>query len=421
MSAEPGFTTLANGLRVVTERLPSVRTAAAGIWVDVGARYEPLASNGVAHFLEHMAFKGTGSRSAREIAETIENVGGSLNAYTSREHTAFYARTLAADLPLSLDLVADILTDPTFADEEMEKERHVIVQEIGEVQDSPADLLFDLFQEEAYPGQAMGRSILGPEEVVLRLGAGDMRGWMASHYHPNRMVLAASGEVDHAAIVAQAERLFGHLPRGPEPVAERARYQGGSLLDGRDLEQAHVCFGIEALGWDDPDFFAWSVLSTALGGGMSSRLFQEVRESRGLCYSIGSFAWSFAETGLFGIEAGTGAEDVEELAEVVARETRSLVLEPREAEVARAKAQLEASTLMALESCYAVTDDLSRQLLCHGRRIPTDETVARIRAVDVKAVAAVGRRLLGSGAASTVVALGPLKRLPGMELGRLAG
>ena len=419
MAERTRISALANGFRVITETLPSVRTAAVGVWVDVGARYEAEEVNGVAHFLEHMAFKGTTTRSARDIAEAIENVGGSLNAYTSREHTSFHARLLAEDTPLAIEIVADILKNASFVEDELLKERHVILQEIGEVQDTPDDLVFDLFQESAYPGQPMGRSILGSTANVERLSAAEIRGYMAEHYAPGRMILAAAGAVDHVAILAQAERWFADLPPSPVVPAAPACYRGGVVLEERDLEQVHVCLGVEGLPWGDPDYFAAQVLSTALGGGMSSRLFQEVREARGLCYGVASFAWAFADSGIFGIEAGTGAEDVLELVEVAVAETRALVQAPSEAEIARARAQLKAGTLMGLESCFGTVDDIARQLLCYGRRIPIPEIIARIDAVDRQAIMRVGHRLFGAGSPTTLTAIGPLEALPQVELGKL--
>ncbi|HET6469067.1 MAG TPA: pitrilysin family protein, partial [Geminicoccaceae bacterium] len=351
------ITTLPNGLRVISETMPRLQTAALGVWVDVGARYETTEVNGVAHLLEHMAFKGTGTRSARAIAEEIENVGGSINAYTAREHTAYYARVLAEDVPLAADIVADILQHSTFDPGELEKERHVVLQEIGQVQDTPDDLVFDLFQEAAYPGQAMGRSILGPEAVVGRLPREALIDYMARHYGASRMILAGAGRIEHDRLVELAERLFRDLPATSGSAPEPARYRGSHVLDRRkDLEQVHLCLGVEGLSLTDPDYYALQVFSTALGGGMSSRLFQEVRENRGLCYSVYSFAASYCDTGLLGIYAGTGGKEVAELIPVVAEETLKLATAPSEEELRRARAQLKAGLLMSLESCSAVCE-----------------------------------------------------------------
>ena len=386
MTDNTRITTLDNGLRVASETMANVQTASVGVWVDVGARYEAAEVNGVAHMLEHMAFKGTARRSARAIAEAIENVGGQLNAYTSREHTAYYARILADDLPLAVDLLADILQHSAFDDAELARERGVVLQEIGQVQDTPDDLVFDLFQETAFPGQPIGRSILGPAELIAALPRSALVDYMAGHYGPARMVLAAAGKVEHERLVELGQRLFRELPAPAVTPATGARYQGGERREPRDLEQAHLLLGLPAFSYLDDDFYALQVLSAMLGGGMSSRLFQEVRENRGLCYSIFSFASSYADTGLFGIYAGTGEKEVAELVPVVCDEFQKLIAEPGEDELLRARAQLKASLMMALESCFAQSEELARQLLVFGRRIPPDEIIAKVDAVDQDAI-----------------------------------
>ena len=417
MSEGPRITTLDNGMRVISEAMPRMETASFGVWVDVGTRHEPAAVNGVAHLLEHMAFKGTERRSARAIAEEIEAVGGSLNAYTSRDQTAYYARILADDLPLAAELIGDILQHSTFDEGELEKERHVVLQEIGQVNDTPDDLVFDLFQDAAYPDQPMGRSILGPEEVVASMPRRALVDYMGGHYAPGRCVVAASGKVDHDRLVDLTRELFAAMPGSGASAPEPARYAGGSVLEQRDdLEQVHLCLGLEAFSYTDPDYFALQVLATALGGGMSSRLFQEARENRGLCYTVSTFSSAFADSGLLGVYAGTAAGDVPELTKVIEAETMALIERPEAAEIARARAQLKANLFMSLESCYAVCEELARQLICLGRRVPTEEIVARLDAVDVEAVRRVGRRLLGGGPL-TMAAIGPLAALPELRLG----
>ena len=415
------ITRLANGFRVVSEAMPWLETAAIGVWVDVGARYEAAEVNGVAHMLEHMAFKGTATRSARAIAEQMENVGAALNAFTGREQTAYYARVLAEDVPLAAEIIADILRRSVFDPAELERERHVILQEIGQVQDTPDDLVFDLFQERAFPGQAIGRPILGPEAIVAQMPRQALVDYMVTHYRPSRMVLAAAGKVEHDRLVDLGQRLFGDLEDVTAAPAERAAYAGGQLIDRRkDLEQVHVCIGWEGVSWNDPDDHAQSVLSAALGGGMSSRLFQEVRENRGLCYAVHSFASGYADTGLFGIYAGTSPKDLPELLRVVAAETGELLDETTEDEVARARAQIRAALLMGQESCANVCSELATQLLYFNRRVPTAETMAKLDAVDAAAVKRVGRRLLAQRPA-TLVALGPVgRKLPEVGFSRLA-
>ena len=300
------LSTLANGLRVATDRVDTVDTVSLGIWVDVGTRHEAADINGVAHFLEHMAFKGTERRSALAIAEEIEAVGGHLNAYTSRESTAYYAKVLKEDVPLALDILSDILQHSTFEPQELERERAVILQEIGQANDTPDDIIFDHFQECAYPDQAMGRPVLGRPEIIRQLGRDAVLAYLRDHYGAQRMVLAAAGNLDHDHVASLAEKLLGDLPAERSATTEPARYAGGDRREERDLEQLHLVLGFPGPVLGDPDFYAASVLSTAFGGGMSSRLFQEIREKRGLVYTIHSFVHGYRDGGLFGIYAGTG-------------------------------------------------------------------------------------------------------------------
>jgi predicted Zn-dependent peptidase len=412
--SEIEITTLDNGLRIATATMTNVQTASVGVWVDVGARHETPEINGVAHMLEHMAFKGTERRSARALAEEIENVGGQLNAYTSREQTAYYARVLAEDVPLAVDLLADILQHSVFDEEELARERGVVVQEIGQVQDTPDDLVFDQFQETAFPGQALGRSILGPSEIVAAMPRTALVDYMARHYGPRRMVLGAAGKIEHERVVELGDRLFRELPAAGDDQGEPAEYRGGEMREERDLEQAHLLIGLPAFSYADDDFYALQVLSAMLGGGMSSRLFQEVRENRGLAYSIFSFASSYRDTGFLGIYAGTGEQETAELVPVMCEETMKLIDAPTEAELVRARAQLKASLMMALESCFAQSEELARQLLIFNRRIPPEEIIAKIDAVDIAAIRRVGRRLL-TGAGPTLAAIGPLGKLPSLD------
>ena len=403
------ITTLPNGLTVVTDTMETVESISVGVWVDAGTRHERADINGVAHFLEHMAFKGTERRSARAIAEQIEAVGGHLNAYTSREHTAYYARVLAGDLPLAVDILADILQNSTLEAAELERERAVILQEIGQAHDTPDDIVFDHFQATAYPDQPMGWPVLGTTEVVGGLGRDAALDYMRDHYATERMVLAAAGRVEHAALVDLALDKFGASASARPRGLEVARYAGGDHRELRDLEQVHLVIGFDGLSYDDEDFYALSVLSTLFGGGMSSRLFQEVREKRGLVYSIYSFSSSYSDGGFFGIYAGTGEAEVEELLPVVAAEALALTKDVSAEEVQRARAQLKASVLMALESSWARCERLSQHLLTFGRIVSVEEIVAKIEAVDEAAVRRVAGRILSSR--PTVAAVGTAKRL----------
>lgn len=412
MSAE--ITTLPNGLRVVSEEMPHLETAALGVWVDAGSRYESRAINGVSHMLEHMAFKGTERRNALAIVAEIERAGGHLNAYTGREQTAYTARILREDLGLALDILADILQHSTFDAAELERERGVVLQEIAQVNDTPDDLVFDRFQEAAYPEQPLGRSILGPAEVVANLKRETLADYMRAHYGAPRMVVAAAGPFEHGRLVAEAERLFGGLGAGATAAKEPARYEGGVALDERPLEQVHLVMGFDGLDFHDPDYYALAVLSTLLGGGMSSRLFQEVREKRGLAYSVFTFTASYADGGLFGVYAGTAPHQTDELVPVLCEELNRATEPAAEEEIVSARNQLKAGLLMSLESPAARAERLARQLLIFGRAIPTPEIVARIDAVDAAALVRVAWRLLGSGR-PTIAAIGPVTGLEDYE------
>ncbi len=407
MAAE--VTTLVNGLQIVTETMPAVESVTCGIWVGVGARNEPAELNGVAHLLEHMAFKGTERRTARQIAEEIEAVGGHLNAYTSREQTAYYAKVLHDDLELALDLIADILLNATFDPEELDRERAVVLQEIGQAHDTPDDRVFDHFQAAAFPDQPLGRPVLGSAEIVRAMPREAIMGYMRRTYGADRMVLVAAGRVTHEHVVGLAKRLFRDLPRNGRVETVPALYVGGERREPRALEQVHLVMGFPGVAYGDKDFYAASVLATLLGGGMSSRLFQEIRERRGLVYSIYSYASCYVDGGLFGIYAGTGEEEVAELIPAIAAEIRGVARRVEPDELLRARNQLKAGILMSLESTGARCEQLGQQMLVFGRPIPVDEQVARIEAVDTATVAAVARRIFSGR--PTLAAIGPVGRL----------
>ncbi|MGQ3672644.1 M16 family metallopeptidase [Xanthobacter sp. TB0136] len=398
--------TLDNGITVVTDSMPHLGTASLGIWSGAGARDEREDEHGISHLLEHMAFKGTRRRSARRIAEEIEQVGGDINAATSVEQTSYNVRVLGEDVTLGLDILSDILTEPAFAPEELEREKNVIVQEIGSVLDTPDDLVFDLFQEQAYAGQAIGRSILGTPQTVRGFGRDPLAAYMARTYRGPDMVVAAAGAVDHDSFLEEASARLKSISPEAKPKLPQARYEGGVRLEARDLEQVHVLIGLEGCAYTNDDVHALQVLSGVLGGGMSSRLFQDVREERGLCYSIYAFHWSFADTGLFGVYAGTDTGDVGELSDAVVDQLLRVGEDVTETEVARARAQMKVGLLAALESSGARAEQLARQILGFGRVIPVEEIVAKVDAVDVGAVQRVARALVGRGK-PTLTALGP--------------
>jgi len=385
MSNIPGveISTLTNGLRVVTHCLPHLETVSLGVWINAGARHEQINQHGIAHFLEHMAFKGTPTRTALEIAEEIEMSGGDLNAATSLETTAYYARVLKGDTGLAVSLLSDILINPSFADEEMERERDVIIQEIGHSHDTPDDLVFDMFQQTSFPDQPLGRPILGTVETVSQFVSDDLRLYRDQFYQPSAMVVAAVGAVDHATLLAQAEDSFGAMQEKSQEVLKPAAYIGGNMQLERDIEQLHVIFGLKSIANNHPDFYAMQILSYILGGGMSSRLFQEVREKRGLCYSVFSFNWGFSDIGVFGIYAGTGPQKAQELGQVIVEELEGLSGTIKSDELSRAKAQLKAGLVMCLEQSSSRAEQIARQMLLFGRVIPIQELIDKVENVDI--------------------------------------
>lgn len=402
-------TALANGFRVISHRMPHLETASLGVWVGVGARFESLAQHGISHLLEHMAFKGTAQRSARQIAEEIESVGGDLNAATGPETTAYYARVLKSDISLAIDIIADILRDPRFDAGELAREQEVILQEIAAAEDSPDDVAHDLAQEAAFPRQALGRPILGTPDSVRSFNPHELTTYMNSHYTPGSMVLAAAGAVDHTELVRMADEAFGDMPTCDLLVPEPARYVGGYRRSGKPFEQSHILLSFQGPSYRTDAMYTGQILSSMLGGGMSSRLFQEARETRGLCYSIYSYCWGLSDSGLFGIHAATGPEQALELYDLMWNELEKLADEPvGNDELARAKAQLKSGLLMSLESSGARAEQIARQTLAFGAPREVEELVAKVEEVDKEAVRALAGDIILSSPAS-VSAVGALQ------------
>ncbi|KGM49451.1 M16 family metallopeptidase [Pseudooceanicola atlanticus] len=377
----PQLHTLSNGFRIVTERMPGLQSASIGVWVAAGGRDERPEQNGIAHFLEHMAFKGTKTRSPVQIAEAIEDVGGYMNAYTSREVTAYYARVLGQDVPLGLDVIADILRNSTLDARELEVERGVILSEIGQALDTPDDVIFDWLQEQAYPEQPLGRTILGPAERVKGFSRDDLSGFVGEHYGPGQMILSAAGDVDHDAIVEIAERQFGDMTPVNQKVAGAAKFVGGEVRREKQLEQAHVAIGFESPNYRSEDAYVAQVYAAAMGGGMASRLFQEIREKRGLCYTIFAQAGAYTDTGMTTVYAGTSGDQVGDLARLTIDEMKRAAEDFTEEETARAKAQMKAGLLMGLEGPSSRAERMARMVQIWGYVPALDHVVERIEAV----------------------------------------
>ena len=398
---------LSNGLRIVTNAMDQFETVSLGVWAAVGARHDPDTLHGISHFLEHMAFKGTTKRSPRAIVEEIESRGGELNAATSVETTAYYARVIKGDESIALEILADILQNSVFDPDELVKERDVIMQEIAASQDSPDDLVYDLAQEAAYPGQPLGRNVLGTLESVQHVSREDLKAYLQENYHANRLVISAAGAVDHETFCCHCEALFGGLGQKNAGSDSRAVFCGGARSSGRPFEQCHLLVGLSGPEYGSEDFFTGQVLSGILGGGMSSRLFQEVREKRGLCYAIYSSAWGLSDTGMMAIHAATGQEAMEELVQVVLEQLRRIGEDGAEdEEVLRSKAQLKAGLLMGLESSFVRAEQMARHLLRFGRVISKDELVGHVESVTSENVRGLTQGMLSRDPAVAVVGAG---------------
>ncbi|MCC2608822.1 M16 family metallopeptidase [Neorhizobium petrolearium] len=406
------ITRLSSGLTVVTETMPHLESVALGVWIKSGSRNETEDEHGIAHLLEHMAFKGTARRSARDIAEEIENVGGELNAATSTETTSYYARVLKDHVPLAVDILADILTESEFDEEELRREKHVILQEIGAANDTPDDIIFDRFSEAAYRGQTIGRPILGTPETVKGFTPAQIRNYLSRNYTTDRMFVVAAGAVDHGAFCKQVEERFARLPRTPSttPVLETARYIGGDVREDRDLMDAQLLIGFEGKAYHMRDFYCSQILANILGGGMSSRLFQEVREHRGLCYSVYAFHWGFSDTGIFGIHAATGGDDLPNLVPVVIDELRKASETIDQQEIDRARAQIRAQLLMGQESPAARAGQIARQMMLYGRPIPNPEMMERLAGITTERLTDLAGRLFFD-TVPTLSAVGPIEQL----------
>jgi predicted Zn-dependent peptidase len=409
-------TRLKSGLTVVTQTMPHLESAALGVWIKSGSRNETTDEHGIAHLLEHMAFKGTARRSAREIAEEIEDVGGEVNAATSTETTSYYARVLKDHVPLAVDILADILTESAFDEEELEREKQVILQEINAANDTPDDVVFDRFSEVAYRDQTLGRAILGTPQTVVSFTPQQIRGYLSRNYTTDRMFVVAAGAVQHDEFVRMVEDRFSSLPTAPSapPVMDAAHYIGGNIRETRDLMDAQILLGFEGKAYHARDFYCSQILANILGGGMSSRLFQEVREIRGLCYSIYAFHWGFSDTGIFGIHAATGGENLPELVPVIIDELHKSATSIDQKEIERARAQIRAQLLMGQESPAARAGQVARQMMLYGRPISNPEMMERLEGITIDRLTDLAGRLFFD-TVPTLSAIGPLEHLAPME------
>lgn len=388
-------TRLDNGLLVVSEQMDTVETVAVGVFVGAGARLEDAKNNGISHFLEHMAFKGTQRRSALDIAAEIEGVGGNMNAYTGYESTAYYVKTLKEDMPLSLDMLADILQNPTFPEHEMERERGVILQEINHTLDTPDDYVFELAQQYSWPDNPLGRPIAGTGDTVRALKTSDLRAYMKAQYHAGNMMVAAAGNLVHDDLVHLVKQYFADLPAGEPSRFPVATFTGAVAASVRGIEQQQLVFEMPGIPYGHPDYYAAHVWNTLLGGGMASRLFQEIREKRGLVYSVFSYLQNYQGAGVFGVYAATGPEQVDELATALGACLRESTQNITDEEFNRARTQLKASLMMGQESTNSRMNRLAFNHMVHGRHVPLKETLSLIDAVTIADMQRVATFILG--------------------------
>jgi predicted Zn-dependent peptidase len=390
---------LPNGLTVAVDPLPGAESVAIGLYAMVGSRSEPEHLSGLAHVVEHMVFKGAGTRDTRALAEAIEDVGGVINAWTARDQTVFYGRTLAKDAELLTGILADFIRAPHVADEHLEREKDVILSELGEVVDAPDDLVHDHLFEAAFDQQPLGRTVLGRAETLRTITRDDCLAWLRDELVPSRLVLSASGKVDPDVMLKCAERLLGDMENWPGRPIAPAEFTGGVRNDRREFEQAHWCLGLPGMAASDPRLPALSIFVQALGGGMSSRLFQELREERGLAYSVSAWQQAYADTGIVALSCAADRNRAVESMHLARSVLAEAVEALGDAEVQRARAQIEAGLLMSLETPQGRADHMARSIEVFGRILPLEELVAQIRAVDAAAARAAGAALLDGRAA----------------------
>ena len=402
---------LPNGLTVVTASMASAKSISLGYWVKAGARDETASEHGMAHLLEHMAFKGTERRDAAMIAREVEDRGGFINAHTSREETAYYLRLMPEDIGFGVDLLADLLTRSTYPDNELVREKNVIVQEIGQSHDTPDDLIFDLYQGIAHGDHALARPILGTVESVTGFSRDNIHAFLGRHYAADNIIVAASGRVDHDDFVAMVGEAFSPLSAAADTMPRHASPWPGMtaprrLIHHRELEQAHLVMGLKGMSVNDDDALTLALLSVLYGGGMSSRLFQEAREKRGLCYSVFSYPQGYADCGQLTIYAGTSVDDAAEMVKLAGAEMATLATAASADETARARAQIRASLMMRQESVASVCESLPRHLIYFGRIIPVAEQLEKISGITEADIRRVASRLIEEP--PVLAAIGPL-------------
>jgi predicted Zn-dependent peptidase len=407
---------LPNGLRLVTEKMSHVRSVSIGVWLARGSRHEPVEQSGIAHFVEHMLFKGTATRSAEDIAQTIDSIGGQMDAFTAKEYASYYIKVLDEHLPLAVEILSDIVMRPAFAPDDLEREKKVVLEEIKMVEDTPDDLVHELFVERFWRNHPLGRPILGTKETVESLTTEGLRNYFETVYTAPTLIIAVVGNIEHSAARALVEKFFRDLPVSSQPIVEGPpEVVPHVLIKNKELEQSHVCLGTRGYQQDHADRYTSYVLNTVLGGSMSSRLFQNVREKRGLAYAVFSGLSAYRDAGSMTIYAGCANNAVDELIDVVVAELRRLKEEPMpDAELRRAKDHLKGSLMLNLESTSSRMSHLARQEIYFERHFGLDETLAGIEAVEIGDVQRVARDLFADGSLAATV----LGAVNGLQLPR---
>ena len=407
------LSTLDNGLRIVTHHMPAFESVTFGVWNNVGSRDEQEEINGTAHFLEHMAFKGTTTKTAKEIAEKVDNVGGFMNAFTSEETTAYFVQLLEQNLQVGIDVISDILQNSTFNPEELEKERGVILQEIGMYLDDPSEMVGDYWQRTAFPNQPIGRLIIGQKEIIQSIQRDKIVDFMQNNYHPSKMVVSAAGKINHEKFVEQISNSMINLPNGNINKRVKALYQGGEYREEKTLEQVHLVLGFKGLDYYDEDYYALKIYSAIMGAGMSSRLFQEIREKRGLVYGINTSSRSFYDTGTFQVFAGTGEKQIQELIPVLCDELQNAPKNLTDKEIEKSKTQLRSATLMATESTMSNAAIAVHQIFTKEKLINIEDTLEKIKNVSKSSIEKAAKKLLSSK--PTISSIGPIKKLEHLD------
>ena len=405
---------LPNGLRVAADQMKEVETVSVGVFVNTGSRNESPEISGISHFLEHMAFKGTKKRDSKRIAEEFEGIGGRINAYTSKEKTVYYAKVLKQHAEFALEFLSDILQNSIFDKVELEKERGVILQEIAMTNDTPDDIIFDYFQEVAFSNQSLGQTILGPVKNIKKFKREHFVNYIRDQYSFNNIAVAAAGNINEEDLVKWSKKYFTKLGDSKINSSEIAKYSGGDFRKERKLEQINLVLGFEGKSYLDEDYYASQILAMILGGGMSSRLFQEVRENRGLAYSIYAFNYTYKDSGLFGIYAGTTPEKTNELISATCDEVKKICEKISSQEMDRVHTQFKAGLLMAKESTGSRMQRLGGDILSHDRLILDKEILQRVSAVTKADITRVAEAIF-TGSNPTFTAIGKVKKVMDLD------